>query len=211
VCRRVEITNRSSVAAKRHDQDELCWDLFGGPAIQYLLGGQSAYYQQGARVNKRLTLSDIVILVSGVVLLIASFLPWIDWGSRNLGPFAQQLQQLGLSLDIPTGKDNAWDHFPGFLYPAIAGTLAAIYVVLTKLAGTRMGDNVAGFSWTQIHLLLGAWAVLSALAVALEDFSGADKSVGLWLSLGAAVGLLAGAVLRTGEPAVAPTTESSAA
>jgi hypothetical protein len=124
---------------------------------------------------------------------------------------AQQLQQLGLNLDIPTGKENAWDHFPGFLYPAIAGTLAAIYVVMAKLAGTRMGDHVAGFSWTQIHLLLGAWAVLSALAVALEDFPRADKSVGLWLSLAAAVGLLIGAILRSREPAVAARTGSPAA
>jgi hypothetical protein len=76
-------------------------------------------------VSKKFTASDIVILASAVVLLVASFLTWIDFGSPNLGPIPQQLiQQLG--FDIPRGTENAWDHFPGFVYPLIAGVVAGV-------------------------------------------------------------------------------------
>jgi hypothetical protein len=177
--------------------------------IQYLWVAKPGPSEQGASVGKKLTISDIVILASGVVLLIASFLTWIDFGALNLGPLGAQLQQLGISLDVPSGNENAWDHFPGFVYPAIAGTLAALHIALTKLAGVRLGDGVAGFSWTQIHLLLGAWATLSALAVALEDFSGADKKVGLWLSLSFAAVMFVGAVIRSQESVAAPTAETT--
>jgi hypothetical protein len=161
-------------------------------------------------VSKRLTISDIVIVVSGVVLLVASFLTWVDYPSLNLGPLGAQLQQLGIDVDIPTGEQNAWDHFPGFVYPAIGGTLAALLVVL-GLASVRLGDGVAGFSLTQIYLLLGAWAFLSTLAVALEDFRGADKGIGLWLSLAFSAVLFVGALIRTQERVAAPAAEATPA
>jgi hypothetical protein len=159
-------------------------------------------------VSKKFTASDIVILASAVVLLIASFLTWIDYGSPSFGPIPQQLiQQLGFS--IPRGTENAWDHFPGFVYPLIAGVVAGVQVVMEKVR-PQMPNHVGGFSWTQIHLLLGIWALLSVIAVAFEDFGYGDKGIGLWLTLIAAAGLLVGAILRSREPAKA-TAEPSAA
>ena len=153
-------------------------------------------------MSKKFTISDIVILASGVVLLIASFLTWIDFGEPRLGQIPPQLlQQLG--LDIPRGTENAWDHFPGFAYPVIAGVIAGVQVVLAWLRGAQMPDHVGAFSWTQIHLLLGLWALLSVIAVAFEDFGYGDKGIGLWLTLIASAGLLLGALLRLREPTVA--------
>lgn len=153
-------------------------------------------------MSKKFTPSDIVILASGVVLLVASFLTWIDFGSPRLGPVPQQLiQQLG--IDIPRGTQNAWDHFPGFVYPLIAGIIAGVQVVMEKLR-PQMPNDVAGFSWTQIDVLLGIWALLSVIAVAFEDFGYGDKGVGLWLTLVASAGLLLGAIMRSREPARAP-------
>jgi hypothetical protein len=148
-----------------------------------------------------------VILASAVVLLIASFLTWIDFGSPRFPISQQALQQLG--VDIPRGTENAWDHFPGFVYPLIAGVIAGVQVVMEKVR-PQMPGNVAGFSWTQIDLLLGIWALLSVIAVAFEDFGYGDKGIGLWLTLIAAAGLLVGAILRLREPARA-TAEPSAA
>jgi hypothetical protein len=158
-------------------------------------------------VSKKFTASDIVILASAVVLLIASFLTWIDFGSPRFPISQQALQQLG--VDIPRGTENAWDHFPGFVYPLIAGVIAGVQVVMEKVR-PQMPGNVAGFSWTQIDLLLGIWALLSVIAVAFEDFGYGDKGIGLWLTLIAAAGLLVGAILRLREPARA-TAEPSAA
>jgi hypothetical protein len=158
-------------------------------------------------VSKKFTASDIVILASAVVLLIASFLTWIDFGSPRFPISQQALQQLG--VDIPRGTENAWDHFPGFVYPLIAGVIAGVQVVMEKVR-PQMPGHVAGFSWTQIDLLLGIWALLSVIAVAFEDFGYGDKGIGLWLTLIAAAGLLVGAILRLREPTRA-TAEPSAA
>ena len=158
-------------------------------------------------MSKKFTASDIVILASAVVLLVASFLTWIDFGNPRLPIPQQALQQLG--VDIPRGTENAWDHFPGFVYPLIAGVIAGVQVVMEKVRPKMPGD-VAGFSWTQIDLLLGIWALLSVIAVAFEDFGYGDKGIGLWLTLIAAAGLLVGAILRMNEPARA-TAEPSAA
>jgi hypothetical protein len=158
-------------------------------------------------VSKKITVSDIVILASAVVLVVASFLTWIDFGSPRLPISQQALQQLG--VDIPRGTENAWDHFPGFVYPLIAGVIAGVQVVLEKVR-PQMPGHVAGFSWTQIDLLLGLWALLSVIAVAFEDFGYGDKGIGLWLTLIAAAGLLVGAILRLSEPA-RTTAEPSAA
>ncbi len=149
-------------------------------------------------MSKKFTASDIVIVASAVVLLIASFLTWIDFGSPRFPISQQALQQLG--VDIPRGTENAWDHFPGFVYPLIAGVIAGVQVVMEKVR-PQMPGHVAGFSWTQIDLLLGIWALLSVIAVAFEDFGYGDKGIGLWLTLIAAAGLLVGAILRLREPA----------
>jgi hypothetical protein len=158
-------------------------------------------------VSKKFTASDIVILASAVVLLVASFLTWIDFGSPRFPISQQALQQLG--VDIPRGTENAWDHFPGFVYPLIAGVIAGVQVVMEKVRPKMPGD-VAGFSWTQIDLLLGIWALLSVIAVAFEDFGYGDKGIGLWLTLIAAAGLLVGAILRLREPARASAEPSAA-
>jgi hypothetical protein len=158
-------------------------------------------------VSKKITASDIVILVFAVVLVVASFLTWIDFGNPRLPISQQALQQLG--VDIPRGTENAWDHFPGFVYPLIAGVIAGVQVVLEKVR-PQMPGHVAGFSWTQIDLLLGLWALLSVIAVAFEDFGYGDKGIGLWLTLIAAAGLLVGAILRLREPARASAEPSAA-
>lgn len=158
-------------------------------------------------MSKKFTASDIVILASAVVLVVASFLTWIDFGSPRLPIPQQALQQLG--INIPRGTQNAWDHFPGFVYPLIAGVIAGVQVVMEKVR-PQMPGHVAGFSWTQIDLLLGIWALLSVIAVAFEDFGYGDKGIGLWLTLIAAAALLVGAILRLSEPARA-TAEPSAA
>ena len=86
-------------------------------------------------MSKKITASDIVILASAVVLVVASFLTWIDFGSPRLPIPQQALQQLG--VDIPRGTQNAWDHFPGFVYPLIAGVIAGVQVVMEKGRGVE--------------------------------------------------------------------------
>jgi DMSO/TMAO reductase YedYZ heme-binding membrane subunit len=125
-------------------------------------------------VNVNLKPSDWVIAASGVVALIFSFFDWFD----------------GV---------NGWDTnltFPLGTYIAIFGVVMAAHVLLTGLAGTNFPDRVVGFSWVQIHLVLGLFAGLLALGWLIISPFGADKKIGLWLSVLAGLGLLAGAILK---------------
>jgi hypothetical protein len=125
-------------------------------------------------VNVNLKPSDWVIAVSGVVALIFSFFDWFN----------------GV---------NAWDTdltFPLGTYIAIIGVIMAAHVLLTGLAGTNFPDRVVGFSWVQIHLVLGLYAGLLALGWLIVSPFGADKKIGLWLSVLAGFGLLVGAILK---------------
>jgi hypothetical protein len=124
-------------------------------------------------VNLNLKPSDWIIAVSGVVALIFSFFDWFE-------------------------GTNAWDTdltFPLGTYIAIIGVVMAAHVLLTGLAGTDLPERILGFSWPQIHLVLGVFAGLLALGWLIVD-PGPDKKIGLWLSVLAAFGLLAGAIVK---------------
>ncbi|MGH9185011.1 MAG: hypothetical protein ACRD0U_04210 [Acidimicrobiales bacterium] len=133
------------------------------------------------------TISEIIILASGAVAVLFSFFPWIDLGSDQ--------------------TKNAWSTdlglLPLALYVALIGLAMAGQIALTKFANVNLPENVVGFTWKQIHLALSAFAVLLMLGWLMADFFGADKGIGLWLSLLAAIGLLVGAILMQREPEVA--------
>ncbi len=136
----------------------------------------------------KLSTSDRVITVSGIVLFISSFLPWF-------------------SLDVPddfllgsSPDANGWD--VGFLWaglPALLGLAAAAVVLATKLGSANMPDLPA--SWGQIFLGAGA---LSAVLVILKLLVGEDapfgfdvnRSWGLFLAALAALGFAAGGFLK---------------
>lgn len=125
-------------------------------------------------MNVNLKPSDIVIVVSGAVALIFSFFNWFD----------------GI---------NAWDTdltFPLGTYIAIIGVIMAGHILLTQLAGVNLPARVLGFTWAQIHLVLGLYAALLAIGWLIMGPSGVDKKIGLWLSVLAGLALLVGAIMK---------------
>ena len=152
--------------------------------------------------NMKLSPGNIVILVAGAVMLVASFLAFYT------------IETFGdLDIDFETGEVdfdgggdeesiNAWDGdfgFPVTTLPALLGTAMAVVVALTAFAKVNVPERVLGFSWNQIHLLLGAQAFLMMLAWLITD--GPDKGIGFWLMLLGSIALVVGAVLRDREPA----------
>jgi hypothetical protein len=135
-------------------------------------------------VDKKLTTSEIIILVSGAVALIFSFL---DWFGED--PFAV----------------NGWDGdvtFPLGSYIPIIGVIMAGHIALTKFANTNFPDRVLGFTWTQIHLALGLFATLLALGwLIIAD----NIQFGFWLTFLAAIGLFVGAIMLQNERGTAVT------
>ena len=143
-------------------------------------------------MDRQVKPSDIVLMVSGAVALIFSFLPWFD-------------------MPEGIGDINAWDTdltFPLGTYIPLIGLILGGHVALTRLATVNMPDRVLGFTWPQIHLILAIFAGLLALGWLIVDPTdgAADKGIGLWLCILASIGLVVGAVMEymEGERVVAP-------
>jgi hypothetical protein len=142
--------------------------------------------------NRKLSPGNIVIVVSGVVMLIASFLAFYK-------------------IDVPAGfgigdkNYSAWSSDVGLFGIAtlvvLLGVVMALQVVLTNFANVSLPDRVLGLSWDQIHVALGFQATIMMLAFLVRDKLGLDFGIGFWLMLIAAIALLVGAIMRTREGA----------
>jgi hypothetical protein len=142
----------------------------------------------------KLSTANIVILVAGVVMLIASFLAF---NKVSLPSFNEGGIHIGGSHSY-----SAWSsHF--FLIatiPALIGIVMAAHVAVTAFAPqVKLPEKVLGLTWTQIHLVLGFQATIMMLAFLIQSTSPLDKGIGLFLMLIAAIALLVGAVLRMQE------------
>jgi hypothetical protein len=124
--------------------------------------------------NKSPTPGELTILISGAVMLVASFLHF-------------------------AGNTSAWGTF---LFPVatllpLYGTIMALQIGLTKYANVKLPDSVVGFTWEQVHLVLGALAAFMAIGWFITDTG--DKQIGLYLEALGGIALLVGAVMMQRE------------
>lgn len=120
------------------------------------------------------TTSELIIMIAGAVMLVASFLHFAGdrsaWGSGNF-PIATLLPLYGLAM--------------------------AAQIALTKFAGVKLPEQVVGFTWEQVHLVLGILAGAMAVAWLLTDTG--DKQIGLWLEVLGGIALAVGALIMQRE------------
>jgi hypothetical protein len=119
--------------------------------------------------NKSPTPAEWTILVAGAVVLFASF------------------------LDFQTGA-SVWSKYV-FPVPALLplyGVIMAVQILVTTLLGLRLRARVAGFTWEQIHLVLGLMAGLMAVAWLVTDTG--KKPIGQWLLIAGGAALAIGAI-----------------
>ena len=125
-------------------------------------------------MDKKLSQTELIIVIAGAVALLGSFLPWIDYR--------------GFSV-------NAWDGdyllFPTYAWVGIFGTAMAAVILLRTFANVSLPSDILGFTWPQIHLVLAFFAALIALSFLI---GGDHRGIGFWLSFLAAAGLVVGAV-----------------
>ena len=131
---------------------------------------------------EKLRPAQVVIVASGIVAFIASFLPWVDVFDETRSAWSDDLV------------------FPTYTWVGIAGAIMAIVVLLEVFTTIRFPNMVGGFTWRQIHLVLSLLAVLLVISflIAAEDFG-----FGFWLSLIASIGLLVGAIMLGRDDAIA--------
>jgi hypothetical protein len=126
---------------------------------------------------------EIVIMSGGALALIFSFFDFVG---------------------IPGGGGiSAWGktNFPVVTLMVIFVVVMAAQIALTRFAGVNLPEQVAGFSWVQIHLALGFFAALDALAFLVRSNGGYDRKIGFWMILVGSIGAFVGAILLQKERA----------
>jgi hypothetical protein len=148
--------------------------------------------------NSKLTPGNLTILIAGVVIVLASLLPFyklstpsVTFGNLHVGG---------------TINYNAWSGSPVFLFgvaslPVLFGFVMALHVALTSFANVNLPPRILGFNWNQIHLVLGLQCVITMLVFLIRDKSSLSYGVGFAIMLVASVALLVGAIMRSREPA----------
>lgn len=139
--------------------------------------------------GKNPTPGEITIMAAAVVALIFSF---FDFYSFDVGTFSSSASVWSTGL------------FPVATLMVIFVIIMGLQVGLTKFARANFADRVLGFSWVQIHLVLGFFATLYAVAYLLLNKGGADFGIGFWFILISCIAALVGAVLLQRERAGSP-------
>jgi hypothetical protein len=135
-------------------------------------------------VNKtKLSTPNIVILAAGALMLVGSFLSFYEVSGAG----------------FKTVSLSSWSS----LLFGIATTIVICGVIMAgQVALTSFGSNVSipakvlGFSWDQIHLVLGFQAAIMMIAFLITSRVGFSLGIGFWLMLIGGIGLFVGAIMR---------------
>ena len=148
----------------------------------------------------KLTKGDRVVVVSAILFLLFSFLPWYGKSSYSR---------------------NGWDYFLFGVIPVILAVVMGAQVLVHRLTQTKMPDLPV--PWGMGHVILGGIVVfLVFLRLAITDKFEAgipglgtvisvdlDRKYGLILAFLAAIGLLVGAIFKMQDPADATGSEAA--
>jgi len=113
-------------------------------------------------------------MIAGAVMVVASFL---DFAAKR------------------SSWQSPW--FPVAILLVLYGVIMAAQIALTKFAGVNLPDRVVGFTWEQVHLVLGLLAGFMAIGWLVSDTG--SKNIGLWLEVLGGIALAAGAVMMQRE------------
>ena len=129
----------------------------------------------------RLSQGQMIAAVGGIALLVAMFLPWIGIG----GPSVPS----GLPGGVDTStSENIWKGSTLDIYLLITAVVAILPALMA------LTDSAEEFSFVSAAtLLLGAVAVILVAAFLTVDFpDGADRKIGAFIGLAAAVVIAVG-------------------
>jgi uncharacterized membrane protein len=129
----------------------------------------------------RLSQGQMIAAVGGVVLLVAMFLPWVGVSGPSVP------SGLPGSVDTSTSED-IWKGSSLDIYLLITGVVALLPALMA------LTDSAEEFSFVSAAtLLLGVVAVILVIAFLTVDFpDGADRKIGAFVGLGAAIVIAVG-------------------
>ena len=139
---------------------------------------------EGSQLNIKLTLGEILIVAGALVTLIFSFFDFFSPPSGVSGT-------------------SAWGDglLPVATIIVVFCVIMGLQVVLSKLANVELGTGIAGFTWVQVHIALGFFALLQSLAFLVVKKGEFGIGVGLILMLLGSGACFVGAILLSKERA----------
>lgn len=143
--------------------------------------------QRAPRQSPSVPPGEIVVIASGVLMLVFSFLAWYEIDESSF--FKGQSW---------SAWSNAFNLFPLATLIAVIGVVLAAATAAARFGSVALPDRLAGFTWSQLRLAAGVLGTLTLLAYFLRSFGNdgsVNKGIGLIITLLASVGLLVGAVL----------------
>ena len=133
-------------------------------------------------MQNKLTRGEFTLLAAGIAVIVGSFAPFYTAG--------------GFSV-------NAWDSGFGLspisLYPVFAGVASAGVVAMRRFANAQLAVRLGSFTWEQMHVLLGLFALLISVGYFFTDHGGANFGFGFWILLAGSIALFAGALMLSHE------------
>jgi hypothetical protein len=129
----------------------------------------------------RLSQGQVIAAVGGVVLLVATFLPWVGVSGPSVP------SGLPGGIDTSTSED-IWKGSSLDIYLLITGVVALLPALMA------LTDSAEEFSFVSAAtLLLGAVAVILVIAFLTVDFpDGAERKIGAFIGLGGAIVIAVG-------------------
>jgi len=141
------------------------------------------------------TPGEITIMAAGVVALIFSFFDFYKVPSVSVRGFSGG-----------GGGVSAWGSglFPTATLMVIFVIIMAVQIAVARFSKANLPSPPLGFTWEQIHIVLGFFAALYAVAFLVVSKGGLDFGVGFWFILAACIAALVGAILLQRERATSP-------
>ncbi len=131
-------------------------------------------------MTRKPSTAGIVIMASGAVMLLGSFLDFFKFDS-----------------DFGSQSESAWGSglFPLAIYPLLFALVMTAQVVAVTFADARLPEPPLGFTWKQLHVVLAVVAALIMVGYLILDKGEYDFGAGFFLMFLSAIGLVVGAVL----------------
>ena len=128
------------------------------------------------------TRGEAVIMLGGIAAVALSFAPFY---TANFGG----------------GSATAWDSglSPIALYPVFAGAFSAGVIALRRFANAGLAVRLGSFTWEQVHVLLGLFALLITVGYFFSDHTALSLGFGFWGMFGGSIALFAGALMLSRE------------
>jgi hypothetical protein len=135
---------------------------------------------------KKLSPGEMVISVSGIVLLIFSFFKWYGVG----GEFEEALDAAGVRSSF-----NGWQAPSAFLsvVAILLGVVMVAHIITDKVAGVEMPERIGKVGWGVFYF---AGGVIAFLFVFIKFIGNTDDTkIGIYVGLLSTAGLAAGGFL----------------